>query len=96
MIKTYCNIFTRLGLNFRSVAADSGSIGGSISHEFHALADSGEDEIVFICNDKHLEETNMRDVLKKLRPDCSIISMPVHKYGPVYTVQRAYDFIDDD
>ena len=57
---------------------------------------SGEDEIVFICNDKHLEETNMREVLTALKPDCSIVSMPVHKYGPVYTVQVAYDYINDD
>ncbi|MEX0963328.1 MAG: proline--tRNA ligase [Pseudohongiellaceae bacterium] len=47
MHQTYCNIFDRLGLNFRPVIADSGSIGGSTSHEFHVLADSGEDEIVF-------------------------------------------------
>lgn len=47
MHQTYSNIFTRLGLNFRSVIADSGSIGGSTSHEFHVLAESGEDEIVF-------------------------------------------------
>ncbi|MFA5630700.1 MAG: proline--tRNA ligase [Porticoccaceae bacterium] len=47
MHKTYCNIFTRLGLNFRPVLADTGSIGGSFSHEFHVLADSGEDDIAF-------------------------------------------------
>jgi prolyl-tRNA synthetase len=47
MHQTYCKIFTRLGLNFRPVLADSGNIGGSASHEFHVLADSGEDEIVF-------------------------------------------------
>ena len=47
MYQTYCDIFQRLGLNFRSVVADSGSIGGNTSHEFHVLADSGEDEIVF-------------------------------------------------
>ncbi|HIL64523.1 MAG TPA: proline--tRNA ligase [Porticoccaceae bacterium] len=47
MHQTYSNIFSRLGLNFRAVIADSGSIGGSTSHEFHVLADSGEDEIVF-------------------------------------------------
>ena len=46
MHQTYCNIFLRLGLDFRSVIADSGSIGGSTSHEFHVLAESGEDEIV--------------------------------------------------
>ena len=47
MHSTYSRIFTRLGLDFRPVIADSGNIGGSTSHEFHVLADSGEDEIVF-------------------------------------------------
>ncbi|NOQ15675.1 MAG: proline--tRNA ligase [Methyloprofundus sp.] len=45
MFQAYTNIFTRLGLNFRPVIADSGSIGGAISHEFHVLADAGEDAI---------------------------------------------------
>ena len=43
MYQTYSNIFTRLGLDFRAVMADSGSIGGNSSHEFHVLADSGVD-----------------------------------------------------
>ncbi|QJQ94697.1 MULTISPECIES: proline--tRNA ligase [Halomonadaceae] len=43
----YVRIFTRLGLDFRPVLADNGSIGGTGSHEFHVLADSGEDDIVF-------------------------------------------------
>ena len=47
MYDTYSRIFTRLGLEFRAVSADSGSIGGALSHEFHVLADSGEDAIVF-------------------------------------------------
>lgn len=47
MHATYCNIFTRLGLNFRPVKADTGSIGGDSSHEFHVLAESGEDAIAF-------------------------------------------------
>ncbi|MDN4504116.1 proline--tRNA ligase [Alteromonadaceae bacterium BrNp21-10] len=47
MFQAYCNIFTRIGLEFRPVIADTGSIGGSVSHEFHVLADSGEDDIVF-------------------------------------------------
>ena len=47
MYETYCRIFQRLGLNYRAVLADSGSIGGDNSHEFHILADAGEDEIVF-------------------------------------------------
>ncbi len=47
MYQAYCNIFTRLGLDFRPVLADTGAIGGSMSHEFHVLAASGEDAIVF-------------------------------------------------
>lgn len=47
MHATYCRIFERLGLNFRPVKADTGSIGGDSSHEFHVLADSGEDAIAF-------------------------------------------------
>lgn len=47
MHRTYCAIFDRLGLDYRPVEADSGSIGGSASHEFHVLASSGEDAIAF-------------------------------------------------
>jgi prolyl-tRNA synthetase len=47
MYETYSRIFTRLGLKFRAVAADTGAIGGSASHEFHVLADSGEDALAF-------------------------------------------------
>jgi prolyl-tRNA synthetase len=47
MYDTYGRIFTRLGLEFRAVFADTGAIGGSASHEFHVLADSGEDAIAF-------------------------------------------------
>tara|TARA_R100000008_G_scaffold59031_1_gene36773 strand:- start:2210 stop:3049 length:840 start_codon:yes stop_codon:yes gene_type:complete len=57
---------------------------------------SPDDDFVFICNEKHLAETNMKDVLQELCPDSVGISMPLHKLGPVYTVQQAYDFIDDD
>ena len=47
MFDAYSRIFSRLGLEFRAVRADSGAIGGSQSHEFHVLAESGEDAIVF-------------------------------------------------
>ena len=47
MFDAYCRIFERLELNFRPVIADTGSIGGEKSHEFHVLADSGEDDIAF-------------------------------------------------
>ena len=47
MFDAYCRIFDRLGLDYRPVLADTGSIGGDASHEFHVLADSGEDDIAF-------------------------------------------------
>jgi prolyl-tRNA synthetase len=47
MHQAYCNIFERIGLSYRPVIADSGSIGGAVSHEFHVLADSGEDDIAY-------------------------------------------------
>lgn len=47
MYQVYSNIFNRLGLDFRAVQADTGSIGGSASHEFQVLASSGEDDVVF-------------------------------------------------
>lgn len=47
MHQTYCKIFDRIGLDYRPVLADNGSIGGNSSHEFHVLADSGEDDIAF-------------------------------------------------
>ncbi|MGQ7274646.1 proline--tRNA ligase [Marinobacter sp. V034] len=53
MHQTYCNIFDRLGLDYRPVQADSGSIGGSSSHEFHVLASSGEDAIAFSSGGKY-------------------------------------------
>ena len=53
MYDSYSRIFTRLGLDFRAVQADSGAIGGSVSHEFHVLADSGEDAIAFSSSGKY-------------------------------------------
>ena len=53
MFQAYNNIFNRLGLNFRPVLADTGSIGGNASHEFHVLAESGEDEIAFSTDSQY-------------------------------------------
>ena len=48
MFDTYTRIFKRLGLKFKAVEADTGAIGGAVSHEFHVLADSGEDQIAHV------------------------------------------------
>jgi prolyl-tRNA synthetase len=53
MFQAYSNIFDRFGLNYRAVIADSGSIGGAVSHEFHVLADSGEDAIAFSTDSEY-------------------------------------------
>jgi|SRR5690554_3214460 prolyl-tRNA synthetase len=59
----YTNIFTRLGLDFRPVLADTGSIGGSSSHEFHVLAQSGEDDIAFSDGSDYAANVEMAEAL---------------------------------
>lgn len=61
MYQTYCNIFSRLGLDYRAVLADTGNIGGSTSHEFHVLADSGEDDIVFSSTGEYAANIELAD-----------------------------------
>lgn len=63
MHQTYCNIFSRIGLDFRAVLADTGSIGGTGSHEFHVLADSGEDDIVFSNSSEYAANIEMAEAL---------------------------------
>lgn len=69
MYDTYHAIFGRLGLNFRAVQADTGSIGGNGSHEFHVLADSGEDDIAFSTESDFAANVEMAEaVLTGSRP----------------------------
>lgn len=63
MYQAYCNIFERIGLAYRPVLADTGSIGGSVSHEFHVLADSGEDDIVFSNASEFAANVEMAEAL---------------------------------
>ncbi|HEY6130514.1 MAG TPA: proline--tRNA ligase, partial [Halioglobus sp.] len=63
MFDAYTHIFTRLGLEFRSVIADTGSIGGSTSHEFHVLASSGEDAIAFSDGSDYAANVEMAEAL---------------------------------
>lgn len=55
-----------------------------------------EEKFTFICNSKHLEETNMRDVLTGIKPNANIVEIPNHKKGPVYAVSLIEDLINDD
>ncbi|WP_180064459.1 proline--tRNA ligase [Acinetobacter sp. YH12095] len=63
MYDTYCRIFSRLGLDFRPVQADTGSIGGSGSHEFHVLASSGEDDIAFSTESDYAANIEMAEAI---------------------------------
>ena len=63
MHQTYSNIFTRLALEFRPVIADTGSIGGSASHEFHVLANSGEDDIAFSDTGSYAANVEMAEAV---------------------------------
>jgi len=63
MYETYSRIFKRCGLNFRAVQADTGSIGGNASHEFHVLADSGEDAIAFSTASDYAANVELAEAL---------------------------------
>jgi prolyl-tRNA synthetase len=63
MYEAYSRIFTRMNLRFRAVRADTGSIGGSASQEFHVLADSGEDAIAFSDGDDYAANLEMAEAL---------------------------------
>lgn len=78
MFETYSRIFTRLGLQFRAVAADTGSIGGTGSHEFHVLADSGEDAIAFCPDSEYAANVELAEALEPAGPRARA-TLPVQK-----------------
>ncbi len=68
MFDTYTRIFTRLGLQFRAVAADTGAIGGSGSHEFHVLADSGEDALAYCPSSDYAANVELAEAVAPSQP----------------------------
>jgi prolyl-tRNA synthetase len=68
MYEAYTRIFTRLGLTFRAVAADTGAIGGSASHEFHVLADSGEDVIAYCPDSDYAANIELAEAVAPTTP----------------------------
>ena len=95
MYETYSRIFRRCGLDFRAVQADTGSIGGNASHEFHVLADSGEDAIAFSTESDYAANVELAEALapsagppapaEELRlvdtPDAKTIADLVQQFG---------------
>ena len=83
MYDCYGRIFTRLGLRFRAVAADTGTIGGTGSHEFHVLADSGEDAIAFCANSDYAANVELAEAVQPavVRPAPTCALEKVHTPG---------------
>ncbi|MBD3641338.1 MAG: proline--tRNA ligase [Marinobacter sp.] len=97
MHRTYCNIFDRLGLDYRPVQADSGAIGGSASHEFHVLASSGEDDIVFSTESDYAANIEKAEALAPAgeRPAPAEEMKEVHTPGQ-RTIDAIADFLSID
>lgn len=96
MYDTYCRIFTRFGLNFRPVQADTGSIGGSGSHEFHVLASSGEDDIAFSSDSDYAANVEMAEAIlvgerKPATQTLSLVDTPEQK-----TIAEVSSFLKSD
>jgi prolyl-tRNA synthetase len=66
MFKAYCRIFDRMGLRYRAVAADTGAIGGDLSHEFQVIADTGEDAIVYCPDSDYAANIELAEALPLL------------------------------
>ena len=77
MYDTYSRIFSRLGLKFRAVSADTGAIGGTGSHEFHVLADSGEDAIAYCPDSDFAANVELAEALAPARARAA--TQPLHK-----------------
>ncbi|PCH83073.1 MAG: proline--tRNA ligase, partial [Piscirickettsiaceae bacterium] len=95
MFQAYTNIFTRVGLNFRAVIADSGNIGGSKSHEFHVLADSGEDLIAFSENGDYAANMEQAVALKpqQARPE-AVQAMQTVETPDQHSIEEVSQFLD--
>ncbi len=88
MYAAYTRIFTRLGLNFRPVQADTGSIGGQGSHEFHVLAQSGEDVIAYAENSDYAANIEMAEALAPSRTPPSTTPMCTLATGQAHSIDE--------
>ena len=94
MYDTYHRIFNRLGLKFRAVAADTGSIGGTGSHEFHVIAETGEDDIAYCPTSDYAANVELAEALAPTtpRPDATAALTKVHTPG-VKTIDELAAFL---
>lgn len=95
MFQAYCDIFQRIGLEFRPVIADTGSIGGSVSHEFHVLAESGEDDIAFSNGSDYAANVEMAEAIAPADDRKAATATKQQVATPeVSTVEQVSDFFD--
>ncbi|MCX4028718.1 proline--tRNA ligase [Endozoicomonas sp. SM1973] len=94
MYDTYSRIFDRLGLDYRAVLADTGSIGGSASHEFHVLAKSGEDAIAFSDSSEYAANIEKAETLPSTE-SCPTASQELKKVATpeVHTIDQLCQFL---
>lgn len=94
MYDTYHRIFNRLGLKFRAVAADTGSIGGTGSHEFHVIAETGEDDIAYCPTSDYAANVELAEALAPAtpRPVAASALAKVHTPG-VKTIDELAAFL---
>ncbi|EIJ41311.1 prolyl-tRNA synthetase, family II [Beggiatoa alba B18LD] len=96
MHATYCRIFDRLGLRYRPVLADTGSIGGNSSHEFHVLADSGEDAIAYSTTGTYAANVEKAEALAPAgeRPAPKMDSLAVVNTPDQHTIEAVSQFLN--
>jgi prolyl-tRNA synthetase len=94
MYETYSRIFTRLGLQFRAVAADTGAIGGTGSHEFHVIAETGEDAIAYCPDSEFAANVELAEAVAPAgaRPAASAPLSKIHT-PDIKTIQQLVDFL---
>jgi prolyl-tRNA synthetase len=94
MAQAYRDIFTRIGLDFRAVSADSGSIGGDTSQEFHVLANSGEDALAFSDNSDYCANVELAEsICLEARPEPTQ-SMELQETPNVRTIKQVSQLLD--
>ncbi|BFM48352.1 proline--tRNA ligase [Marinomonas sp. THO17] len=97
MHQAYCNVFDRIGLDYRPVRADTGSIGGAYSHEFHVLADSGEDDIAFSDSSDFAANVELAEAIcLKEKADPASESLEEVFTPDCKTIQKVADFLNLD
>lgn len=95
MYQAYCKVFERIGLDYRPVIADNGSIGGNASHEFHVLAESGEDDIAFSNGSDYAANIDMASALAPTG-DCPQGTLELEKVATPEqkTIEQVSEFLN--